>query len=154
MDQSGRIDQISAVMGRMRVLIGRRVISRLAMAELGPILDLSDLDVLEMVPGPGSEREVSVGDIARQMRIDPSRASRLVAGLVERGYLLRAVAQQDARRAVLLRSEQAERVLTEIHRVKRQLIADIVSDWPAEEIGQFADGFETFIAALERRTSP
>ena len=46
MDQSGRIDQISAVMGRMRVLIGRRVISRLAMAELGPILDLSDLDVL------------------------------------------------------------------------------------------------------------
>ena len=38
------------------------------------------------------------------VRIDPSRASRLVAGLVQQGFLMRAVSQQDGRRAVLLRS--------------------------------------------------
>jgi len=161
-------------MGRLRVLIGRRVISRLALRNVAPMLDISDLDVLGLVPPrpdaparpalPGAGRtdargadpaaaEVCVGDIARQLRIDPSRASRLVAELVQRGFLIRAVSQQDARRAVLQRSDSGERVLAEIQRVKYGLIRDIAGDWSEERLAAFAADFDSFTRALDERLS-
>ena len=152
------LDRISAAMGRFRVLIGRRVIGRLALANVAPSLDISDLDALTLVPAqPGRddprhvEGEVSVGDIARQLRVDPSRASRLVAGLVEQGYLIRAVSQEDARRAVLQRTEAGDRIFSEIRRVKLDMIAEILAEWPEERVTAFAEGFEAFTLALEGR---
>ncbi len=146
------IQRISASIGRLRVMIGRRVIGRIALENVAPMLDLSDLDVLVLVPSrDGGGDEVSVGDIARSMRIDPSRASRLVAGLVQKGFLLRAVSQHDGRRAVLQRSESGDRLRNEIQRVKREVIRDIVTDWPEDALSGFAHAFEDFILAWEDR---
>ena len=96
-------------------------------------------------------RERCVGDIARHLRIDPSRASRLVAGLVEQGFLVRTVAQGDARRAVLQRSPTGDRIFAEIRRVKVELIREIVGDWPEDRLVTFAEGLEEFTSALEAR---
>ncbi|MFG6081848.1 MarR family winged helix-turn-helix transcriptional regulator [Paracoccus litorisediminis] len=150
-DRQAGIDRISSAMGRFRVLIGRRVISRMALSNVAPALDLSDLDVLVLVPAAEAGEGVSVGDIARQLRIDPSRASRLVAGLVEQGFLIRAVAQSDARRAVLLRSATGDRIFAEIRRVKNELIREIVGDWPEDKLSAFAESFDSFTTALDAR---
>ncbi|QRZ14491.1 winged helix-turn-helix transcriptional regulator (plasmid) [Paracoccus methylovorus] len=158
MQEAGRmagIDRISSSMGRFRMLIGRRVIGRLALRNVAPMLDVSDLDVLGLVPQrPVSgdnhpAAEVSVGDIARQLRIDPSRASRLVAELVRQGFLIRAVSQQDARRAVLQRSDTGDHIFAEIQRVKFEMIREIVGDWPDERLARFAGDFDSFTQALE-----
>ncbi|HEY0275174.1 MAG TPA: helix-turn-helix domain-containing protein [Paenirhodobacter sp.] len=154
MDPAGReaeIKRISDSISRLRVMIGRRVIGRMALDNVAPMLDLSDLDVLRLVPSAGAEEEVSVGDIARTLRIDPSRASRLVAGLVRQGFLLRAVSQSDARRAVLWRSARGDSLRAEIQRVKRDVIRDIVTDWPEADLSGFAHAFEDFILAWEER---
>lgn len=152
--QDESIARISAAMGRFRVLIGRRVIGRLALQNVAPMLDVSDLDALSLVPAAGGDAEVSVGDIARQLRIDPSRASRLVAGLVQQGFLLRAVSQQDGRRAVLLRSASGERIFAEIQRVKHEVITEIVGDWPEARLTGFAEDFERFVTGIETRLPP
>lgn len=155
-----QVEMISGALGRLRMMIGRRVLGRLALANVAPTLDLSDLDVLGLVPGadgklrdPAGIAPVSVGDIARLLRIDPSRASRLVAGLVQQGYLQRQVAQDDARRAVLQRSDKGDRIFAEIQRVKLEAIRDIVGDWPDEDLASFADQFDRFITAWEARLS-
>lgn len=148
------IARISDAMGRLRVLIGRRVIGRRVLERVAPMLDLSDLDVLGLIPATDAGAEVSVGDIARVLRIHPSRASRLVADLVQKGFLLRAVSQQDARRAVLLRSESGNRICAEIRQMKREVIGEIVGDWPEEDLADFARAFEAFILAWEERLTP
>lgn len=153
-DGDAEIARISAAMGRFRLLIRRRVIGRLALQNVAPMLDVSDLDALSLVPAEGAGPEVSVGDIARQLRIDPSRASRLVAGLVQQGFLMRVVSQQDGRRAVLLRSASGERIFAEIQRVKCQLISEIVGDWPAARRDAFAEDFERFVLGFEARMQP
>jgi len=159
MDEATRelgIERISASMARFRMLIGRRVIGRLALANVAPALEISDLDVIALVPDrprcvEAAAEEVSVGDIARQLRIDPSRASRLVARLVEQGFLVRTVAQADARRAVLRRSPAGDRIFAEIRHVKLDLIREITADWTKERLALFAEGFEDFTLALEER---
>ncbi|WP_170295029.1 MarR family winged helix-turn-helix transcriptional regulator [Paracoccus aestuariivivens] len=147
------IAQISAAMARFRVLIGRRVISRLALRNVAPTLDVSDLDVLMLIPSSANKAaaEVSVGDIARHLHIDPSRASRLAAAMVEQGFLIRAVSQRDARRAVLQRSATGDEIFVEIRRVKTELIREIVGDWPEERVSAFAESFEDFTTALEQK---
>ncbi|RWR09003.1 MarR family transcriptional regulator [Sinirhodobacter populi] len=153
-DREQEIARISDAMGRLRVLIGRRVIGRRVLDRVAPMLDLSDLDVLGLVPAQDGGEEVSVGDIARVLRIHPSRASRLVAELVEKGFLLRAVSQRDARRAVLLRSDSGNRICTEIRQMKREVIGEIVGDWPEADLADFARAFETFILSWEERLTP
>ena len=145
------LDRISQAIGRMRVMIGRRVLGRLALANVAPTLDLSDLDVLGSVPGKvlrSGETEgapaASVGGIARRLRIDPSRASRLVAALVDAGYLQREVAQEDGRRAVLRRSDSGDRIFAEIQRVKHDSIRQITSSWSAGEVAGFARALDLF----------
>lgn len=153
------IARISTAMGRMRTLIRRRIIGRLALQNVAPMLDISDLDALGLVPGqPGSKgpdpsAEVSVGDIARRLRIDPSRASRLVAELVRQGFLIREVAQEDARRAVLRRTKSGDRIFAEIQRVKHELIREVVSDWAEPRLTAFAEDFDRFAEALEAQLS-
>ncbi|MFT4012514.1 MAG: helix-turn-helix domain-containing protein [Paracoccus sp. (in: a-proteobacteria)] len=152
------IERISSAMGRFRILVGRRVISRIALANVAPSLDISDLDVLSLVPGrePSAVQrvmvvteEVSVGDIARYLRIDPSRASRLIADLVQQGFLLREAAQDDARRAVLRRSDTGDRIFAEMQKVKYELLVAIVGDWPDQKRAAFAESFPDFVSALE-----
>ena len=95
------IVHIGQVMTRMRLLVGRRLIGRLAVQNVAPGLELSHLDVLDAVRRAETSGEVTVGAIAEILRIDPSRASRIVAEMVTRGVLRRKASQADARRIVV-----------------------------------------------------
>lgn len=62
-------------------MTGRRLIGRLAIQSAAPGLELSHLDVLDAVRRAQPAGEVTVGLIAEMLRIDPSRASRVVADM-------------------------------------------------------------------------
>lgn len=144
------IDRIGQSMSRMRLMVGRRLVGRLAIQKVAPELDISHLDVLDVVRRASlTETETTVGTVAEMMRVDPSRASRVVAELVERGVLRRDVSQADARRSIVMLTPRGAELLTEVRAVKLTAIADIVADWPEEDAERFAELFERFMDGFE-----
>ncbi len=141
--------RIGQVMTRMRLMTGRRMIGRLAIQNVAPGLELSHLDVIDAVRRAEGSGEVTVGTIAEILRIDPSRASRIVAEMVTRGVLRRKASQADARRIVVVLTTLGQRLLAEIQAQKFALIESIIADWPAEDIEVFSRLFERFIGGYE-----
>jgi DNA-binding MarR family transcriptional regulator len=143
--------RIGQSMTRMRVMMGRRVISRMAIARAAPGIDLSQLDILDVVNRITSEGgEATVGAIADAMRLDPSRGSRLVAELVGRGILKRDASQEDGRRSLIQATEAGEALLLDIRAVKQTIIRTVTADWTAEERALFGALFERFITGFEQ----
>ncbi|NYT31487.1 MarR family winged helix-turn-helix transcriptional regulator [Rhizobium sp. WYCCWR 11128] len=140
---------IGRSMARMRLMTGRRLIGRLAIQSAAPGLELSHLDVLDAVRRAQPAGEVTVGMIAEMLRIDPSRASRVVADMVGRNVLRREASQADARRIVVVMTEVGQELLAEIVAQKLAIISEIVSDWPQEDVERFAALFERFIGGYE-----
>lgn len=143
---------ISNTMTRMRLMIGRRVIGRMAIAKLAPGLELSHIDVLDIIHR--AEIPATVGSIADAMRLDPSRGSRVVAEMVGRGLLKRDVSQEDGRRSVIEITPLGHSILEEMRSAKISIIQDVVRDWPIDDVADFARLFDRFIGRFERRLSP
>ncbi|MBY3467392.1 winged helix-turn-helix transcriptional regulator [Rhizobium laguerreae] len=143
------VPRIGRSMARMRLMTGRRLIGRLAIQSAAPGLELSHLDVLDAVRRAQPAGEVTVGMIAEMLRIDPSRASRVVADMVGRNVLRREASQADARRIVVVMTEVGQDLLAEIVAQKLAIISEIVSDWPREDVERFAVLFERFIGGYE-----
>ncbi|MFN7102839.1 MAG: MarR family winged helix-turn-helix transcriptional regulator [Pseudorhizobium sp.] len=148
------LQTIDQTLTRMRLVIRKRTIGRMAIAKVTPGLDVSHLDVLEAMRILGEEGgEITVGAIAETMRTDPSRGSRMVAELVSRGILERGVSQSDARRSILKRTPLGDELLREVRAVKQALVAEVLSGWTEEEITMFAGLFERFTAGFEASTA-
>lgn len=141
--------RIGAAMGRMRIMTGRRYIGRLAISRVGAGLELSHLDVLSMVRRLGLEQEVTVGAVAEQLRIDHSRASRIVTDLVKRGVVRRAASQEDGRRTIVTLTEDGMHLLGRVNGVKEEVLAKVLSDWSQEDMAAFATLYTRFIERLE-----
>lgn len=145
------ITLIGRSMGRMRLMIGRRFIGKLAISRVGASMELSHLDVIAMVRRLGDGQEVTIGAIAEQLRVDPSRSSRIVADLVRQGLLRREVSQEDARRTIVVITPLGQALLEKVDEVKRETIREIVADWPQEDIERFAELYDRFINGFDRR---
>jgi DNA-binding MarR family transcriptional regulator len=142
--------RIGQAMTRMRLLTGRRMIGRLAIQSVAPGLELSHLDVLDVVRRAEAAGEVTVGTIAEMLRIDPSRASRIVADMVARGVLRRKASQADARRIVVVLTALGQRLLSEIQAQKHSVIDSIFADWTPQEIEHFSLLFDRYVTSYEQ----
>ena len=144
------IIRIAGTMGRMRLLIGRRYIGRLAISRVGAGLELSHLDMLSLVRRLSRSQEVTVGALAEQMRLDHSRVSRVVADLVKRGVLRREASQEDARRTLVALTAEGVAWLDRMNEVKHEVIGQVLSDWNQEDLEAFSDLYERFVERFER----
>ncbi|PZU82392.1 MAG: MarR family transcriptional regulator [Shinella sp.] len=145
------ISLIGRSMGRMRLMIGRRFIGKLAISRVGASMELSHLDVIAMVRRLGDGQEVTIGAIAEQLRVDPSRSSRIVADLVRQGLLRREASQEDARRTIVVITPLGQEFLDKLDEVKRETIREIVSGWPKDDVERFAELYDRFINGFDRR---
>jgi DNA-binding MarR family transcriptional regulator len=91
----------------------------------------------------------TVGLVAELMQVDPSRASRIAADLVSRGFVERAVAQDDARKSVLQVMPKGYDFLGEFMRSKWALMIQTFNGWSAEDIETFSSLFQRFVQSLE-----
>lgn len=148
--EDDNVFRIGQVMTRMRLMTGRRLIGRLAIQNVAPGLELSHLDVLDAVRRAEGAGEVTVGTIAEILRIDPSRASRIVAEMVTRGVLRRKASQADARRIVVVLTALGQRLMSEIQAQKLSVIESIVADWSGEDVEAFSRLFDQFVSGYER----
>ncbi len=145
------ITRIGRAMGRMRLMIGRRFIGKLAISRLSGNMELSHLDVIAMVRRLADGQEATIGAIAEQLRVDPSRSSRIVADLVRQGLLRREVSQEDARRTIVVITPLGQALLKKVEDVKHETIQGIVADWPQEDIERFAELYDRFLNGFDRR---
>ncbi|KQY36461.1 MarR family winged helix-turn-helix transcriptional regulator [Rhizobium sp. Root483D2] len=142
--------RISQSMGRWRTMIGRRVLARLAISNVAPSLEITHLDVLDSIRRAEPEGEVTVGIIAEMMRIDPSRASRIVGEMVTRGALRREASQADARRIIVVMTDTGQQLMAEIQSVKRSVIDSVLADWPEDDVATFSHLFDRFVTSFEQ----
>ncbi|MBW8300589.1 MAG: MarR family winged helix-turn-helix transcriptional regulator [Hydrogenophaga sp.] len=145
------IASIGSSMGRLRLMIGRRFLGKLVISRVGGGMELSHLDVVGTVRRLQATQEATVGAIAEELRVDPSRSSRIVADLVRQGLLKREVSQEDARRTIVVVTPVGQDLLKKVDEVKRDTIRDVVSDWPEEDVARFAELYDRFISGFDRR---
>ena len=116
-------------------------------------LDLTQLDLLFAIRGPvneygedASKEETMVSTVAERLRIDPSRASRLVSDMIARGFAQRAVSQCDARRTIVELTEKGDAVVDAARKFKFLVMGQFLSGWSEPEIATFLPLMERFSA--------
>lgn len=140
---------IDAVMGKVRRSIQRRDFGRLILARVDPSLEASHLDAIGAIAhnpvfSDTAQDEVTVGVIAERLGIDPSRASRISAYIVERGYACRVASQRDARRICLKLTAKGERFVAAVRQTKWRIFAGSLAQWDEQELVTFAALLERF----------
>lgn len=126
------------------------------MEELGAGLEATQFhalsSILRIKGGYGrAPQEATVGLLAEEMAIDPSRASRIAADLVDRGLLARAVSQEDGRRSVLVPTEAAWALMDGFLRAKWQRTVKLFASWSEEDILNFARLFGRYTEGMREQ---
>jgi len=136
--------RIDAVVLNWRRQMHKRELGHRALRALGLDIELAQVDTLFAIAAEaGDGEETMVSTVAERLSIDPSRASRLVAEMVNAGYARRAVSQRDARRTVLELTPAGEAVVAAVQKYKWLLLGEFFSGWSKADI-------DTFVPLLER----
>jgi DNA-binding MarR family transcriptional regulator len=144
------VEQLDALMQTWRRRAAKREIGIRALEDLGLPIDLAQLDVLTAIEAPAHEfgetgsEETMVSTVAARLSIDPSRASRLIAEMVERGYVLRVASQADSRRTLIQLTPTGSRITEAVRAYKFLLLGDYLAEWRAEDLAAFLPLLQRF----------
>lgn len=126
------------------------------MDEVGAGLEMTQFHALSAIvrieagQGRSTAMEPTVGLLAEEMAVDPSRASRIAADLVERGYVRREVSQEDGRRSVLGLTDQARDLFDAFRAAKWQHMVRLFQGWSESDIIDFARLFATYARGMDQ----
>jgi DNA-binding MarR family transcriptional regulator len=139
------VAMIDDVMGRMRRSMMRREFGRVIIERLKAPIEVAHMDVIGAINGVGEDPgEVTVGSIAERLGIDPSRASRLVAEVVDHGYARRVASQADARRICLALTAKGKGFIEMVRETKWRVFANALHEWDEGDLVVFARLLERF----------
>ncbi|MDX2973026.1 MarR family winged helix-turn-helix transcriptional regulator [Kribbella solani] len=110
-----------------------------------------DVMVTEAVAALQGDGGATVNQVADELGIDQSGASRFLAQAVERGYLRKVPSPTDARQRNLLVTAKGARMLAAAHRWQESVFADLTADWDAKDVQRFQAYLQRFLDAQQRR---
>lgn len=142
-DDDAVLDSVGATLGRLR--------RRTHLIKVEPPVERKDLSrnlVINIVDE--ADGQTTVGDVAEQLGIDPSAASRTVSELISQGFLERLASQRDGRRTVLRLTPTGVALRDRYRRQHRQAFEHITRDWPAEERLQFARLLRRYVDSADK----
>lgn len=96
----------------------------------------------------------SVGEIARELGVDPSTASRLTRQAQAAGWIERRADDFDARASRFHLTDAGRVLAVQALLWQEETFLRLTADWPVSERLWFADRFLRFSAALEAEISP
>ncbi|MFC9552068.1 MarR family winged helix-turn-helix transcriptional regulator [Rhodococcus sp. NPDC056960] len=96
----------------------------------------------------------SISDVAGDLEIEQSTASRAVNAVVERGLVVRAPDADDLRRAVLQLTEAGRAALGTATANRMAVIEESTADWQAADLHDLARLLERFVARYEAVEPP
>ncbi len=136
--QDEQLAAIEAALVRLRRRQTSRALGRAANKGNAAPVNLDQIAALDAVDEGGPDGEVTVGDVAVRLGIDPSRASRVVAGTITSGYLERFASQRDGRRICLRVTSAGQAIIDQAHRSRREMIDGLLSGWSAHDRAELA----------------
>ncbi|MEU8380512.1 MarR family transcriptional regulator [Streptosporangium sp. NPDC048865] len=89
-------------------------------------------------PVAGAYEAVTVGTVAHRLGLDHSGASRMVRDAVEAGYLARATAERDRRRASLRLTESGRELLAGARQWQHRMFEELTASWAEQDRRRFA----------------
>lgn len=101
--------------------------------------------------GRPAPQEPTVGLLAEELFLDPSRASRIAADLVERGLVTRAASQEDGRRSILVPTAKAESLIAAFLAAKWKRTIRLFADWAEEDIITFSRLFARYSEGMRQQ---
>ncbi|MCA8878780.1 MAG: MarR family transcriptional regulator [Rhodobacteraceae bacterium] len=125
-------------------------------AELGLGLEpsqffaLTALTRIECGIGRAGPEAPTVGLLAEEMAIDPSRASRIAADLIGQGFLVREADQSDGRKTILRPTEKALSAMAAFRDLKWTRFLEIFRGWDEADITAFAGLFGRYLDGARR----
>ena len=125
-------------------------------AEMGLDLELSQFHALTAISrihhaiGRDHAEPATVGLLAEEMALDPSRASRIASGLIAGGWVRRAAAQDDGRKSVLVLTDKARAVFERFRAAKWDKLLSIFAEWDEADIQTFARLFARYSEGVAR----
>jgi len=109
-----------------------------------------DLSTVLVVTAIGAEREGrSVAEIADELGVAATTASRLCDRAVVGGYVIKAPSHADARRLSLSLTESGDALRTRSERFRLAYLARILRDWTAADIDSFEQLLSRFASAVQ-----
>jgi len=145
------LDAVESAMIRIRRRQSRRSLARPVVAGMAEPVDLNTLSVIDAVDeGAGVDGQaVTVGFVADQLSIDPSRASRIVADAVRSGFVRRVASQEDGRRSCLELTDAGRAAVAAAHRTRQSFYGRVLDGWSADETRRFAALLTKFVDSLD-----
>jgi DNA-binding MarR family transcriptional regulator len=130
----------------------RQSVGKAAMQALAQPIDLEHVAVVDAIEegSEGPDQEVTVGDVAERLGIDPSRASRVVTAAIKSGYVRRLASQADGRRICLELTPDGHRIVDQAHRQRQTLYSNLMDDWSQHDRTEFARLLTRFAEALTK----
>ncbi len=126
-----------------------RIIDELGIdLELTHFSSLTAISRIESGTDGHPPRPATIGLLAEEMNIDPSRASRIATDLIGRGYLRREAVQDDGRKTVLVLTDQAIAVFARFRERKWDKMLDLFRDWSEDDITRFSALFQRYTDSL------
>jgi DNA-binding MarR family transcriptional regulator len=105
--------------------------------------------VLEAIDAAGTRGSRAIGDVAAELGLDRSNASRMLAAAVAAGLVDKTTAPGDARRTQLRMTADGSSLLAAARSWQREAFAQLVAGWSAGDARRFAGYLERL--AIESR---
>ncbi|WP_281843430.1 MarR family winged helix-turn-helix transcriptional regulator [Sinisalibacter aestuarii] len=118
--------------------------------ELSQFFALMAINRIEHGIARAQAEPATVGLLAEEMAIDPSRASRIASGLIAEGWLRRDVAQGDGRKSILVITDKARDAFSQFRDAKWDKLLTVFADWSAEDIQSFSRLFTRYSNGMAR----
>ncbi len=125
-------------------------------ADMGLGLELSHFYALTAITrieggiGRDAPQPATVGLLAEEMALDPSRASRIAADLIASGFVRREAVQADGRKSVLVLTDKAVTAFGEFRDRKWDKWLTVFRDWPDDDVARFSQLFGQYCADMRR----
>jgi len=134
--RNSRLGQLDAALVKLRRFWSRPEVRRYFARRLDGSIDADDyrsLRVVGRMPSPPS-----VGQVAAELRVDASTASRIMDRLVNVGLVRRTAAVEDRRRVTLELTDEGRDTLTQLNDIRIGFLRELTAEWLVEDIATLA----------------
>src|SRR5258708_3281124 len=109
--------------------------------------------VLEAIDASRAKGSAAIGDVAVELGLDRSNASRMLAAAVDAGLVMKTVSPADGRRTELRATASGGELLASARAWQQYTFTQLVADWPAQDARRFAGYLQRLAAQpLDRST--
>ena len=148
-DRSRHLDELDAVLVRVRRLLHQPAYRRRLLEGLGTDVALGTLRAVRAVEQTGAG-EPTIGEVAESLGIDPSTASRAVDDAVARGFVARRPCDDDRRRQRLQLTDAGRALMARTTTVRRGLLAEVTGDWDTAALATLVTQLRQLVDDFDR----